>query len=355
MIQHPYQALDDSAYWKRAVANISPEQLDPVTSFPFAITPTERIATAGSCFAQHLSRRLQLAGFNYYVTEPAPLFFPEDMAYESGYGMFTARYGNIYTCRQLLQLYQRAYGEFTPEENSWRDNDGNRVDPFRPRIQPGGFATLDELLLDREQHLEAVRTAFETLDVFVFTLGLTEAWVVKGDGSVFPLCPGVAGGQFDDKKYQFTNFSVQENTADLLAFIDVLRQVNPAARVILTVSPVPLVATYEKQHVLLSTTYSKSVLRVTCEQVVQARPQVAYFPSYEIITGHYNRGRYFAEDLRSVTEDGVGHVMRVFMKHCTTGGDSQGLMPVAPPKDHFAETAALVEALCDEEVLDAGR
>ena len=34
-------------------------------------------------------------------------------------------------------------------------------------------------------------SAFRDLDVFVFTLGLTEAWVAKADGAVFPLAPGV--------------------------------------------------------------------------------------------------------------------------------------------------------------------
>lgn len=30
---------------------------------------------------------------------------------------------------------------------------------------------------------------------------------------------------------------------------------------------------------------------------------VAYFPSYEIITGSYNRGRYYDDGLREVTEE----------------------------------------------------
>ena len=61
---------------------------------------------------------------------------------------------------------------------------------------------------------------------------------------------------------------------------------------ILTVSPVPLVATAAGKHVLVATTYSKSVLRVACEEVCQKAADVMYFPSYEIITGNYNRGSY---------------------------------------------------------------
>ena len=50
---------------------------------------------------------------------------------------------------------------------------------------------------------------------------------------------------------------------------------------------------------------SKSVLRVAAEQVAKAFEGVAYFPSYEIITGNFNRGQYYGPDLRDVTEAGV--------------------------------------------------
>ncbi|MES2303044.1 MAG: GSCFA domain-containing protein, partial [Pseudomonadota bacterium] len=87
-----------------------------------------------------------------------------------------------------------------------------------------------------------------------------------------------------------------------------------------TVSPVPLVATAENRHALVATTYSKSVLRVVAEEVARTDSRVEYFPSYEIITGSYSRGRYFESDLRSVTPEGVAHVMRVFMKHFSSAG-----------------------------------
>ena len=93
---------------------------------------------------------------------------------------------------------------------------------------------------------------------------------------------------------------------------------------ILTVSPVPLIATYEKRHVLVSTTYSKSVLRAAAEVATRQFSNCHYFPAYEIITGNYNRGRYFEDDLRSVTAEGVDHVMKLFIKHycaAPAGGD----------------------------------
>ncbi len=197
---------------------------------------------------------------------------------------------------------------------------------------------------------------FEECDVFVFTLGLTEGWVSARDGAVFPLAPGVAGGEAT-ADYAFHNFTVEEMAADLRAFLRKLRMVNPGVRVILTVSPVPLVATYEPRHVLVSTTYSKAALRVVADMVAGSEPDVCYFPSYEIVTGPQARGRYFAEDLRSVTAEGVARVMEIFSRHFLgEEGTPKAVqaateVPVGETDDaRFQELAAVV---CDEEALDS--
>ena len=117
----------------------------------------------------------------------------------------------------------------------------------------------------------------------------------------------MAGGEFDEAKHGFVNLTVADVVADLKEAIRYLRSKNPSCRVILTVSPVPLAATAINRSVLVSTAYSKSVLRVAAEEISAADPGISYFPSYEIITGHFNRGAYFAQDLRSVTEAGVNH------------------------------------------------
>lgn len=360
---HPYADLPDTAYWRRSVANAEPGELDPVVAAPFQIGARTKVAAAGSCFAQHIGRYLKAAGCAAMVTEQAHPVMTESAAQALNYGVYTARTGNIYTARQLRQLIDRVYGRFQPTEDIWEENDGVWLDPFRPTIQPGGFTSPREYAIDRERHFAAVREAFETLDVFIFTLGLTEAWRSRADGAVFPVCPGVSGGRFSPDAHEFVNFSVMEVVEDLGAFIAALRMVNPGAKVILTVSPVPLVATAERQHVLTSTVYSKSVLRVAAEMTARAHSDVAYFPSYEIIaSGH--AGDYFAADRRSVSEAGVAHVMRVFSRHYLKGGADGGAFggiirkaadAVAGAVGAQARAAGMEAAfavMCDEEALD---
>lgn len=352
MSTHPYAKLPTRAHWRRSISRIPYSEVDPVGTPRFTISPRDKVATAGSCFAQHIARRLHDSGFHYFVAEKAHPMFPQHLASEFTYGVYSARYGNIYTSRQLVQLFDRAYGAFTPVEDHWLETNGSFTDPFRPACNPGGFASIEELRADREQHFAAVRRMFEELDVFVFTLGLTECWLSREDGSAYPVCPGTAAGTFDPDKYEFANFGVADIVADMEGFLARLNSVNPKARVILTVSPVPLVATAEDRHVLSSTTLSKSVLRVVADMVSRAHSHVAYFESYEIITGNFNRGRYFGDDLREVTEEGVNHVMRLFLKHYA--GVEAGAASSAPraEADNFLEkTTAAMAVMCEEEAL----
>ena len=357
MADHPYRSAPDHTSWRRAVARPQAADVDPVVKLNVAIDDTTKVATAGSCFAQHIARYLKLSGFNYYVVEPGHPVLPESVRLANNYGLFSARYGNIYTSRQLLQLFQRAYGEFEPVEDCWKMGQDVFLDPFRPTAQPGGFVSEKEMRLDREQHLAAVRQMFETLDVFVFTLGLTECWVSASDGAVFPICPGVEGGEFQEGRHLFVNETVDDVVNEMSAFLMHLARLNPRARVILTVSPVPLAATARRdQHVLTATTYSKSVLRVAAETLVSRFGHVEYFPSYEIITGAFSRGAYYADDLRNVLENGVSHVMRLFMKHATghpsTEPRGRSMQAATPSQDIQQLAAKLVQVECDEAALD---
>jgi hypothetical protein len=345
---NPYRDRPDWAFWKRAVS-ARPDEVDPVVETPFRIGADDRIATAGSCFAQHISRTLAQRGYRYLVTEAAP---ESDPAPDS-YGVFPARFGNIYTVRQLLQTFERAYGLFEPVDRAWRRGEA-LVDPFRPRTPPQGFAGLEALEADRRRHLAAVRAMFEQCDLFIFTLGLTEGWRSTRDGAVFPLAPGVAGGEPGDD-YEFHNFTVAEMVADLQGFVDRLRTVNPSVRIMLTVSPVPLIATYEDRHVLVSTTYSKAALRVAAEEAARALDGVCYFPAYEIITGPQAGARYFEADLRSVSEEGVARVMELFARHFLDGPDADADVGSALSEADLERMEQLAEVICDEEAIeDAG-
>ena len=345
---NPYASKPSTAFWRKAVSGVPAFALDPMVGAPFRIGPADRVATAGSCFAQNIARSLRARGLQYYVPEAAPHGMAAADGQAMNYGTFSARYGNVYTVRQLVQLFDRAHGRFTPALTAWQGKAGGVIDPFRPLIQPGGFASLDALQKDRATHFERVRTMFSTLSVFVFTMGLTESWRHEPDGAVVPLAPGVAGGAEDGAAFRFVNFTSAEVAADLRLFHARLKEVNPSARIILTVSPVPLIATYEDRHVLVSTAYSKSALHAAAVEAAGVLADVSYFPSYEIVTSPLNRDRYFEDDLRNVNAMGVDHVMRVFFRHYVAGEQKEEGIAASFRRD----TRTLSGLVCDEEAID---
>lgn len=347
-MSNPYKGSDDRCFWSRAMLNPAPGQVDPVVNSR-TITPEQKVATMGSCFAQHLAKHIQSSGLNYYVAENAPQGMDAGEAKGRNYGVFSARYGNIYTVRQATQLFDRAFGDFSPVDDVW-EKEGGYVDAFRPQIEPKTYATAAEVRESAQEHLQHVRDVFTRCDWLVFTLGLTEGWRSKQDGAVYPVAPGVSGGQFDPAKYEFVNFTAQEVQADLELFIRQLQKVNPEAQVLLTVSPVPLIATYEKRHVWVSTTFSKAALRVAADAIERQFDNVIYFPSFEIITSPTTGGRYYADDLRQVTELGVKHVMRLFSKHFFPEQNKPSVNPVKPVD--IGDFKQSEDVVCDEEVIE---
>jgi hypothetical protein len=352
-MSHPYQNLPTHQYWPQAMTKPAPGHVNPAQGSTLRIARSEPVVTLGSCFAQHLAREIHQAGFNYLVGEVAPATLDARAAQARQYGLFSARYGNIYTARQARQLLERAFKGFEPLEPVWRKVGDRYADPFRPSVEPEGFASQEDLLADRARHLEAVRAVFTRAKWVIFTLGLTEAWRSRQDGAVFSQAPGVAGcGAFDSGRHEFVNFSANEVAEDIAAFRELLREINPEANLVLTVSPVPLAATYESRHVWTSTTYSKAALRVAAEETVRRFGNAFYFPSYEIITSPAAGGRYYDDDLRSITRAGVKHVMRVFFENCVDDTASASAVDQAQLREALMSD---MEILCDEEqLLNAG-
>ena len=352
---HPYQSLPAKSFWRTAVSDKSFLDLEDVYSKKYNLSPSDRIVTAGSCFAQHIARKLAASGFAYQDFEPAPPGLPDSVWPEFGYGLFSARYGNVYTVRQLLQLFERAFEGRVPDEDVWVQ-DGRWFDPFRPAIEPNGFGSEDEFRAARRTHMSAVRRVFTESDVFIFTLGLTEAWRSIVDGSVFPVCPGTAGGTFDPDRHEFHNFGVAEIIADLRLLVAKARANNRELRFLLTVSPVPLTATATADHVMVASSYSKAALRAAAGEMTVSDAGVDYFPSFELVAAHPVRAALFEPNLRGVSPRGVDLVMRHFFKaHHPSGQEQAEVNDEAPRKGKRRRDRERLhpdDVVCEEERLE---
>ena len=68
---NPYRGRPDYTFWRQGVSDNAASGVDPVVSAPFSIGPDDLIATAGSCFAQHISRTCSSAACSILSRRPS--------------------------------------------------------------------------------------------------------------------------------------------------------------------------------------------------------------------------------------------------------------------------------------------
>lgn len=268
----------------------------------------------------------------------------KDLASRYGYGLYSARYGNIYTAKQLLQLAREAFGECTPALPIWRMPGGQFVDAQRPNIEPKGLQNEYDVTALRVHHLSQVHAMLTEMDIFIFTLGLTESWVHPDSDTIYPTAPGTIATPLSEKEsFAFVNFTARETVEQFDQFRQLVLKHNPGCKFILTVSPVPLTATASDQHVAVATMYSKSTLRAAAGELYTAHADVDYFPSYEIISSPVTKGFFFDSNMRTVSAQGVDFVMSRFLSQ-------------HPPVSTTETSPALLTEMdpaCEEALLEA--
>jgi len=293
---NPYQGLDDTKFWRTAIASRSAyDNHGQIWQPKFEISRQSKIIAAGSCFAQHVGKWFTQNSFNFRASKI-------DNKHN-----FSFATGNIYTPALLKQWLQVASGTLNLN-HVYDEIDGRFFDLLRPAVQEKGFSSLEELLTARNAMVEEMKRFIEEADIFIFTLGLTEAWH-HSDGTVYPMCPGTMVGKFDPSLHKFINFTFEETKSTMEDALSLVRSFNKNICFLLSVSPVPLTATASEDHILSATVYSKSVLRSCAGQLAKANADVDYFPSYELITTHPDNGEFFESNRRTVNSVGVSYVM----------------------------------------------
>lgn len=348
----PYSNQPRKAFW-RSCRNDENFLARELYTPKHGLKPGHKIATAGSCFAQNIGRFIKASDLDFIDVEPAPDVLRDTARQPFGYDLFSARYGNIYTPCQFRQLLEDCTRLTVHDAAVWHKDD--RVfDALRPNVEPMGYGSVDQMRIHRIEHLRRVRSIFENVDTFIFTMGLTESWQHTTTGLAFPSVPGLIAGQFDPGVHSFVNFGFSETLTHMLDAIALMRQMAPDIKVILTVSPVPLTATATDHHVLRATTYSKAVLRAVAEEIVLQDPQVDYFPSFEMITGAPFAANAYGENLRTVTSSAIDMVMDVFFSaHPDLAQPDLG--PASRVQAAAGDDEPRQDDICEEALLEAFR
>jgi hypothetical protein len=106
---------------------------------------------------------------------------------------------------------------------------------------------------------------------------------------------------------------------DLQAIVDLLRS-QTKARVVVTVSPIPLHATVTAADVRVANSESKHRIRAAVSEFIQDHPDVKYFHSYEMVTTAERMSDFMLADGRHVSRTGVDYIVSEFVRMFGGGG-----------------------------------
>ena len=245
----------------------------------FRITRNTPVTAMGSCFAVEISRHLQKAGYSYIKHSPIDASGP---------------WGKVYNPASFRQFMEHAAGTWKPQVE-WP----NGRCPYR-KWTPG----TKEWTVGDHPYAELREATIRTLqeaEVFILTLGLIETWRHTTGDVVYQVPPKEVA---DD--YYLDVATVLDIREDVVLGMEAAQSVNPNLKFVLTVSPVPLRATFRTDcDVFTANLDSKNRLRIAARGITDS--MVDYFPSYEMAMADPNP---FRSDNRHIRPELIAYIMR---------------------------------------------
>jgi tetratricopeptide (TPR) repeat protein len=155
-------------------------------------------------------------------------------------------------------------------------------------------------------------------DVVIFTVGVAPCFFDTATGRfVMPRSSALTVRALAHH-YTFRTTTVAENAENLRYIIATVRSIKPTAKIVLTLSPVPLNSTFEMASAVQADCLSKSTLRVAINEVMQDKiDSVYYWPAFEIVrwlSGHI--GKFYGKEDGAVThvnEEIVDYIVDTFI------------------------------------------
>jgi lysophospholipase L1-like esterase len=177
-------------------------------------------------------------------------------------------------------------------------------DPFRKQVYAEDLETLEGLSGSITQK---IREGAHDADLFIVTLGMTEIWLDKK--SKLAICNSY-GAKVDEALCDFKDLSLSETQEKLAQLVRTIRQINPKADIVFTVSPVPLQRTAKNESVVTANAHSKAKQRAAVAEVCTQFENVFYFPSFELSQD----ADFFEADGRHVTRSKVNYIVESFLR-----------------------------------------
>ena len=303
---HKKGAVADQAGGQLAFQKLRQPLFTPLVRPAFKFTRDDKLFAIGSCFARGIEKAL--LGRKMQVLSAAPEFNSLQTVNKDVTGLgFTNKY-NTFSIYNELRWVLDPQAEF-PRASIVDLGNGLVVDPHINPTLPLADA---EETWRRRRLIQSVNQRAAQCRVVIITLGLVEAWRDKHADTFLNSTPFFTLDSHPERyEFHVTNFS--QNLANVERIHELLMRFgHPDVQIVVTVSPVPLMATFSDQDIVLANTYAKSLLRAVAQHWAAAHENVHYFPSYEIVMNS-DRAQTWGEDLRHVCPSVTNHIMDLFI------------------------------------------
>lgn len=245
------------------------------------INSNTQITAFGSCFAANISEWLAKRNFNVLNKSDRA---KDAYVVSCGEGMV-----NSFVIRQQFEW---VWENHVFEEELWHGYDAESFG-YDPEIQ------------------RQTREIFDETDVFVLTFGLSEVWYDDVTKNVF--WRTIPKNVYDPERHKFRVSSVEENRDNVEAIYKLIRKHRPDAKIIFTLSPIPLSATFRDVGCLSASSVSKAILRVALDDILRKYKDegyLHYFPSYELMTDVFQYP--YALDRKHLRKQPLEYAMTLF-------------------------------------------
>lgn len=243
-----------------------------------------RVIGVGSCFARYFILWLAENGFNKNVdTSPYNALM---------------RYGATFESPAVIaQQFRWAFDEFDSRDALWIGKD-------------------KEVFEANEERQRLVRSTLQQTDVLILTLGLSEVWYDKQTGE--PLWRALTKRHYDPSRHVFRVETMQDTKRCLEKIEEIRLRHLPNLKIVYTISPVRMTATFRPVSAITANSVSKAILRAALDEFLRDRFELVnrelfYFPSYEIVHDFFRDP--FEEDNRHVATFVASQIVQAFARY----------------------------------------
>ena len=272
----------------------------------FELTAGSSVYAMGSCFAREIEAALGRQNFN--VRSFRHEDFPPEL-FASPHVWGPSNFLNRYNTASMLLEVERLAGVRTIADTAMLYGASDKLVDlhFAASCEAGD----QDLIRKRREVTKAVGSQIMDADVVIMTLGLTEAWFDKESGFYINSSPDLMTLRRDSDRFEMHNLDFAQNLTNLERIYEIITSQKSDRKFVITVSPVPLQATFNNVDIVIANFDSKMTLRAVAAEFCRRQPNVLYFPSFEMVFNS-DPNHAWKGDRRHVTTAMVDHIMDTF-------------------------------------------